>query len=132
MAEIQIAGKSIGDGHPAYIIAEIGVNHNGLLDLAIALDFGGVIDLAPIDELREWVALQELVERVARTGVDGRYVAYEAMQWVVCERAVRLWNSRGERRLANALFRWLLREAERVDDVRGIETQTANVKCGPS
>ena len=119
----------------AIAVAEVRSRRLDALETAAAAwrqRIDGVIDLAPIDELREWVALQELVERVARTGVDGRYVAYEAMQWVVCERAVRLWNSRGERRLANALFRWLLREAERVDDVRGIETQTANVKCGPS
>ncbi|MFH2104572.1 MAG: N-acetylneuraminate synthase family protein [Chloroflexota bacterium] len=32
--EIQIGTRMIGDGHPAYIIAEIGINHNG--DIAIA------------------------------------------------------------------------------------------------
>jgi N-acetylneuraminate synthase len=32
--EIKLGKKTIGDGHPAYIIAEIGINHNG--DLAIA------------------------------------------------------------------------------------------------
>jgi len=32
--EIQIGARTIGDGHPAYIIAEIGINHNG--DIAIA------------------------------------------------------------------------------------------------
>lgn len=31
------AERLIGDGYPAYIIAEIGVNHNGLLDLALEL-----------------------------------------------------------------------------------------------
>ena len=91
----------------------------------------GAVDLAPVDELREWVALLALVEAVARTGVDGRYVAYETIQWCVCERAVRLWNIRCEHRLANAMFRWLLNEAERVADTRGVETQLANVKCGP-
>ena len=91
----------------------------------------GAVDLAPIDELREWIGLRHLVEAVARTGSDGRYVAYEAVQWAVCERAVRLWNTGGEPRFANAMFRWLLREAERVDDLRGIETQSANVRCGP-
>ena len=35
MAEIKIGDRLIGDGHPTYIIAEIGVNHNGFLDLAL-------------------------------------------------------------------------------------------------
>ena len=32
--EIEIGGRKIGEGHPAYVIAEIGINHNG--DLAVA------------------------------------------------------------------------------------------------
>lgn len=32
--EIIIGGRPIGDGHPTYIVAEIGINHNGDLDLA--------------------------------------------------------------------------------------------------
>lgn len=32
--EIKIGNKTVGDGHPAYVIAEIGINHNG--DLGIA------------------------------------------------------------------------------------------------
>ena len=32
--EIKIGNKLIGDGQPAYIIAEIGINHNGNLDTA--------------------------------------------------------------------------------------------------
>jgi N-acetylneuraminate synthase len=31
---VKIGDKGIGKGHPAYIIAEIGINHNGDLDLA--------------------------------------------------------------------------------------------------
>jgi sialic acid synthase SpsE/sugar phosphate isomerase/epimerase len=37
MPVIQIGDQLVGDGQPTYIIAEIGVNHNGLLDLAIEL-----------------------------------------------------------------------------------------------
>jgi N-acetylneuraminate synthase len=37
MPEIKIGDRLIGDGHPAYIIAEIGVNHNGILALALEL-----------------------------------------------------------------------------------------------
>jgi N-acetylneuraminate synthase len=32
--EIKIGGRLIGDGHPTYIIGEIGINHNGDLDVA--------------------------------------------------------------------------------------------------
>ena len=32
--EIKIGNRAVGDGHPAYIIAEIGINHNGDLDTA--------------------------------------------------------------------------------------------------
>jgi N-acetylneuraminate synthase len=37
MPTINIAGRLIGDGQPTYVIAEIGVNHNGILDLALEL-----------------------------------------------------------------------------------------------
>lgn len=32
--EIQIGNKQVGDGHPTYIIAEIGINHNGRVEIA--------------------------------------------------------------------------------------------------
>jgi N-acetylneuraminate synthase len=32
--EVKIGNRMIGDGHPTYIIAEIGINHNGDLDVA--------------------------------------------------------------------------------------------------
>ncbi len=32
--EIRIGARSVGDGHPVFIVAEIGINHNGDLDLA--------------------------------------------------------------------------------------------------
>ena len=31
---VKIAGKTIGDGYPCFVIAEIGINHNGSLELA--------------------------------------------------------------------------------------------------
>ena len=37
MAEIKIGDQLVGDGHPTYVIAEIGVNHNGILALALEL-----------------------------------------------------------------------------------------------
>lgn len=37
MAEIRIGDRLVGDGHPTYVIAEIGVNHNGILEYAFEL-----------------------------------------------------------------------------------------------
>jgi len=34
MAEIKIGKEMVGDGHPCYVIAEIGINHNGEIDVA--------------------------------------------------------------------------------------------------
>jgi N-acetylneuraminate synthase len=31
---IEIGGRTVGDGHPAYVVAEIGINHNGDVGLA--------------------------------------------------------------------------------------------------
>ena len=32
--EVKIGDRLVGDGHPAYIVAEIGINHNGSVDIA--------------------------------------------------------------------------------------------------
>ena len=37
MAEIEIAGRKIGDGHPPFIIAEVGINHEGSFDKAVQM-----------------------------------------------------------------------------------------------
>jgi len=34
MAEVKIGNRYVGDGHPVFVIAEIGINHNGSLDVA--------------------------------------------------------------------------------------------------
>lgn len=34
IAEVRIGDRLVGDGHPCYMIAEIGINHNGDIDLA--------------------------------------------------------------------------------------------------
>ncbi|MEN6488929.1 MAG: N-acetylneuraminate synthase family protein [Smithella sp.] len=41
MAEVKIGSTLVGDGHPCFIVAEIGINHNGNIDIAKQL-----IDLA--------------------------------------------------------------------------------------
>ncbi len=49
MAEIKVGSILIGDGHPCYVVAEIGINHNGeveiakkLIDVAAAAGCGAV------------------------------------------------------------------------------------------
>lgn len=37
MPEMKIGDRWVGNGHPTYVIAEIGVNHNGILDYAFQL-----------------------------------------------------------------------------------------------
>ena len=37
MPEIHIGDRVVGDGYPTYVIAEIGVNHNGIVQLAFDL-----------------------------------------------------------------------------------------------
>jgi len=37
MAEIKIGNSIVGDGRPAYIVGEIGINHNGNIDTACSL-----------------------------------------------------------------------------------------------
>ena len=34
--EVKLGDRTVGDGHPAYVIAEIGINHNGDLEIAKA------------------------------------------------------------------------------------------------
>ena len=34
MKDVQIGNQTLGDGHPCYLIGEIGINHNGNLDIA--------------------------------------------------------------------------------------------------
>ncbi len=43
MAEVKIGNRYVGDGHPAFVIAEIGINHNGSLDVAKQLIEGAAL-----------------------------------------------------------------------------------------
>jgi N-acetylneuraminate synthase len=36
-SEIEIGHQKVGDGHPVYVVAEVGINHNGSLKNALAL-----------------------------------------------------------------------------------------------
>jgi len=40
---VAISDRRIGDGHPVYVIAEIGINHNGSVDIAKKMILGAVV-----------------------------------------------------------------------------------------
>lgn len=48
--EIKIGNRLVGDGHPTYIVAEIGINHNG--DLEIAKDLIHAAKTAGVDAVK--------------------------------------------------------------------------------
>jgi len=48
--EIKIGDRMVGDGHPAYIVGEIGINHNG--DLEIAKQLIDVAKWAGVDAIK--------------------------------------------------------------------------------
>jgi hypothetical protein len=87
--------------------------------------------LPAIDEWREWNALRQTYERGARlAGQDFQRLAFYKVHPDACSFAVWLFNDRNQRPLGNAIFRWLLGEAEAVEDQRAIALQTKNVACG--
>jgi len=98
--------------------------------LALRLEQADSGDLPPSLELREWLGLRALYDGVARMGADGRALAWQTAKSTICEAAVRLWNVRGEHRLAHAMNRWLLSESLAVGDERSRETHEFNVRCG--
>lgn len=49
-ASVTIGDRAVGDGHPVYVIAEIGINHNGSLELAKRLIDGAA--LAGVDAVK--------------------------------------------------------------------------------
>jgi N-acetylneuraminate synthase len=50
MAEVRIGDSLAGDGHPCFIVAEIGINHNG--DVNIAKELIGVAKRAGVDAIK--------------------------------------------------------------------------------
>lgn len=84
------------------------------------------------DELREWVGVKQAYERVGRLGGEAaRRVVFVVVHQHVCAQAVWLWNERGQKPLANAIFRWLLEEARQLSAEDLVRLQTKNVACGP-
>jgi N,N'-diacetyllegionaminate synthase len=61
---LEIAGRRIGPGHPCFIIAEAGVNHNGDLDLARRLIDAAVAAQADAVKFQTFIT-EESISRVA-------------------------------------------------------------------
>ncbi len=67
--EVQIKNKKIGDGHPAFLIAEVGLNHNGNMDLAKELIDEAIKSGADAVKLQSYKSKY----RVAEHGKTSRY-----------------------------------------------------------
>jgi N-acetylneuraminate synthase len=79
MPHIQIGDRLIGDGQPTYVIAEIGVNHNGILDLALKL-----IDVA-VDSGADAVKFQKrtLEKLYARKYLDNANAGEKTLRYLL-------------------------------------------------
>lgn len=83
------------------------------------------------DEWREWAALRARYQRVCRLGgLTIRRLAWAPLHREACNWAVWLWNERHHKVLANAVFRFLLCEAEELQDDSRITLARKNVNCG--
>ncbi|MCS6902461.1 MAG: hypothetical protein RMJ98_22575 [Myxococcales bacterium] len=87
--------------------------------------------LPATDEWCEWLALRGLYEETGTIGGMGvRRLAWTRVRDDVCKLAVWLWNERGERTIAHAMFLWLLDEAMALHDTDAMELHRKNVACG--
>ncbi len=112
------------------------LRHELLDELALACE---VLDrrvrerkaLPALDELREFLAVQDQYERVHRLGGGELLrIAFSQAHDPLCNLAVWLWDERGETAIANAMFRWLLNEATVVGDEEAVALQRRNIACG--
>jgi hypothetical protein len=89
-------------------------------------------ELPAVDEWREWLALRARYEHGTRlAGQEARRLAWPRVRDDACKLAVWLWNVRGEKAIAHAMFGWLLGEARAMSDQEATELQEKNVACGP-
>ncbi|MBX7078228.1 MAG: hypothetical protein K1X88_03505 [Nannocystaceae bacterium] len=83
------------------------------------------------EEWREYLTLRGAYDHaIAMTGMGLHRLAFQAVHPAVCALAVWLWNDRKNRVHAHQMFRWLLREAELVEDAEAVALQRRNVDAG--
>lgn len=70
MANFEIAGRLIGDDHPPVVIAEIGINHEGSLDLAIAMAEAAIKSGAEIIKHQTHIVADEMSDE-AKSVIPG-------------------------------------------------------------
>ena len=71
MTEIKIGNTLVGDGHPCYVVAEIGINHNGDLDIAKKLiDLASTAGCSAVKFQKRTVDVVYTAEELARTLLD--------------------------------------------------------------
>jgi len=81
----------IGDGHPCFIIAEAGVNHNGRLDIALELVDAAAESGADAVKFQTWIT-QELVASSAETAeYQKRNTGREESQFEMLKRLELAW-----------------------------------------
>lgn len=81
IGHVQIGTRKVGPGHPAYIIAEIGSNHNGSLDRAKELIKQSASAGADAVKFQSWIA--DKIQNKKEVNKDGSLVpsnAYSFMQ----------------------------------------------------
>jgi N-acetylneuraminate synthase len=78
---IAIAGREIGPGHPCFIIAEAGVNHNGSLDLAKQLVDAAQKAKADAVKFQTWITEKLLTADAPMAAYQKKNVGQESSQF---------------------------------------------------
>jgi hypothetical protein len=135
-------GQLLGDGKPGEPATPIGaaaahsVRTKLLEEIEQACDalHDRTVDKRALplpDEWREWAAVRACYYRVCSLGgLAVRRLAWSPLHREACNWAVWLWNERKEKVLANAVFRFLLQEAEELQDESRLNLARKNVGSG--
>lgn len=84
-----------------------------------------------LDEWREWAAIRDAYQRLEDFGgSEARRLAWTSLHRQANNWACWLWNARSEKVLANAVFRFLLRESLALGDDRTAQLAKKNVGSG--
>lgn len=84
-----------------------------------------------LDEWREWASIRDAYQRIEDFGgAEARRLAWTSLHRQANNWACWLWNARSEKVLANAVFRFLLRESLAIGDDRTAQLAKKNVGSG--